>query len=101
MCVNLLGTISYPLCKKKGYGLVSARSQPYRTRPEAKCDMAGCDTVCDTAQYNKEIDQSTASIRVELMIICNITLCVCISPKAVSMPSYSLQFKFLDKCLTM
>ena len=26
---------------KKGYGLVSARSQPYRTRPEAECDTAG------------------------------------------------------------
>ena len=25
---------------KKGYGLVSVRSQPYRTRPEAECDMA-------------------------------------------------------------
>ena len=25
---------------KKGYGLVSVRSQPYRTRPEAECDTA-------------------------------------------------------------
>ena len=29
------------LLVKKGYGLVSARSQPYRTRPEAVCDTAG------------------------------------------------------------
>ena len=28
-----MNIISYPPCKK-GYGLVSARSQPYRTRPE-------------------------------------------------------------------
>ena len=26
---------------KKGYGLVSARSQPYRTQPPASCDTAG------------------------------------------------------------
>ena len=29
------------LLVKKGYGLVSAFRQPYRTRPEAECDTAG------------------------------------------------------------
>ena len=29
------------LLVKKGYGLVSAFSQPYRTRPPASCDTAG------------------------------------------------------------
>ena len=33
------------LLVKKGYGLVSARSQLYHTRPETECDTAGvsCD----------------------------------------------------------
>ena len=41
MYINIYEYYQLSSLLKKGYGLVSARSQPYCTRPEAKCDMAG------------------------------------------------------------
>ena len=44
MDIGLLGDmyiLLVILLVKKGYGLVSAWSQPYRTRPEAEFDTAG------------------------------------------------------------
>ena len=38
---NKLAIILVILLVKKGYGLVSARSQLYHTRMEAQCDTAG------------------------------------------------------------
>ena len=56
---------------KKGYGLVSASSQPYCTRPTLTINEKHV-LVPDTVQYDNEINQSAASVRVELIIIKNI-----------------------------